>query len=112
MIGTVHGSKHPTAEVITLKYLASLGDYSNYPAGSTLPYNYMTTYGSFLLELYKATGNATYRDKAAKLGRSLHWAMHYANGRYVWNYDDVMLSADAGRSTRLEDTPHANSDVA
>jgi hypothetical protein len=87
---------------------------AGYVNGSSLPHNQYLAFARLLLELYHATNNTTYLDRAVKMGNAFK-ARVGTNASvptaYVWNYADVIVSADSGRRIAVEDTSHGNIDV-
>lgn len=83
-----------------------------YPPGSSVPYNMFLTYGRLYVELYRTTGNARYRTRAVRIGRTFKAALATVGNHYVWRYTDSLDAADPVRGTSVEDVSHANIDVA
>jgi len=69
-----------------------------------LPYNQQNAMGSVLLELHAATGNAAYRDRAARLARTFRRGLRVvAPDRVEWSYRPVA----PGETPTGEDISHA-----
>jgi hypothetical protein len=63
-------------------------DYIPTKANITLSHEKQAIMIEGLLNLWRATGQPTYRDKAAALGRFLKRSMTETDGRYTWNFWD------------------------
>lgn len=82
-------------------------NYDAFSHGSTwtyLPYNQALAYINMLIVLYDVNGNATYLDRAKKVSQYFKNTMVANSTAYKWNY--------AYYAATLEDTSHANIDVA
>jgi hypothetical protein len=95
--------------------------------GVVLPFNMQNLFGLALLELYDATGDATYQNRALQLARTFRAELAYtADGRLLWHYwphqyydgwsEDEDISSNtpsqpASVDSRYEDYSHASINV-
>lgn len=55
--------------------------------GVWLPFNQQNVFGSALIQLYKATGNVKYKNRAFQLARAFKSEFQYlSDGRLIWHY--------------------------
>lgn len=66
-----------------------LKEYTPKRANITLSHEKQSNLIEAILNLYRATGDKQYRDRAEKLGVFLKSCMRDVDGRYVWNYWDA-----------------------
>jgi hypothetical protein len=64
-------------------------DYIPTKAGITLSHEKQAIMIEGLLNLYRATGNRAYSERAEALGKFLKRSMREDDGRYVWNFWDL-----------------------
>lgn len=83
-------------------YLATL---KHGQEGMNLPYNMSLAFGHMLLVLYDVNGNASYLDRAEKMGQYFKNNLTMNGTAYNWNYQDTSTSAP-------EDTSHGHVDMA
>jgi hypothetical protein len=96
--------------------------------GVWLPFNQQNVFGSALIQLYKATGNVKYKNRAFQLARAFKSEFQYlSDGRLVWHYwpklfydgwsevDDISLNTPkkvASTDILFEDHSHATLNIA
>jgi hypothetical protein len=73
------------------------------PANGQLPYNISLGFARMLAILYQVNGNATYLDRARRIGLYFKSSLRLSGEAYVWPY--------ASFASRMEDTSHANIDI-
>ncbi|GAA3400902.1 hypothetical protein ACFFNY_15340 [Paenibacillus hodogayensis] len=68
-----------------------------------LPYNQYLAFAELLAIMHDVNGNASYLDKAKKMGQTFKNSLTTTGSAYKWDY--------AGYAARTEDTSHANVDL-
>ncbi len=109
---------NPTKGYYELYFQGAL-DPALYPAGSTLPWNQILSYGRFLLAFSQVTTGSEstgYLTKAITIANGFKnsslSSLRVVGDHYEWNYDDRKLSVDPTRPIKAEDMSHANLDIA
>lgn len=82
--------------------------------GATLPHNQYLALGRTYVALYRATGNAAYRERAAKMGHFFKRNLQLVGDHYEWKYWDYAGPWDdsARAMAHTEDTSHGHIDIA
>ncbi|PYI54551.1 hypothetical protein [Paenibacillus flagellatus] len=85
------------------KQSANFDAFSHTATWTYLPYNQALAYANLLIVLYEVNGNATYLDRAKRVGQYFKNALTANGTAYNWNY--------AYYAATVEDTSHANVDL-
>jgi hypothetical protein len=64
------------------------------------------------LYLYAITGNTTFEDRATQLATTLKNNLGTYGNAYIWDYGDPLLPTDSSEDQYVEDTSHANQEIA
>lgn len=87
------------------------------PRNATMPHNQYLPLGTVQIALYRITGQARYKDRAAKMASFFRSRLKLVNDHYQWRYwddagpwDQTLLKRDKS-AARAEDTGHGSLDI-
>jgi hypothetical protein len=82
--------------------------------GNSVPHNWNAAMGTVYLWLYGINGNSDFYDRATQLATTFknNLSLQDIGPSYVWNYADPLLPGDTISNQIVEDTSHANQEIA